>query len=86
MKEIFVTVDGMALDFDTARDIARTLALKMNPHTDEMAWFNRRANQFSPSGIMCRFGDTPGWEQYGKTHGGQRKISVNSGEYVFIFT
>ena len=51
-----------------------------------MAWFDKEKNKHSPSQVECDAEGLPGWEEYGRHHGGQEKIVVNNGQYVFIYT
>lgn len=86
MKDIYISVDGLALGYDLARNIAKTLAKRDNEETVLIAWFDRGKNTHSPSCVKCQIGDKPGWEVYGKNHGGRLKIIFGDGEYVFIYS
>ena len=85
MKEIEVKLDKSCLDFAIARARALGIAEKKNPETLLVAWYDKRDDRHSPS-ITCEGGDRPGWEEYGVNHGGSQKITVNHGDYVFIYT
>jgi hypothetical protein len=86
MKGISVSLKGIDLDFQTAEDITKAVARRFNPDTSLMAWFDRKQNKHSPSQVECDAENLPGWEEYGRHHGGKWKIAVNDGEYVFIYT
>jgi len=85
MQEISLKLKQPALDFHMARDGALWIAKKHNPETFLVAWYDKRDDRHSPS-ITCEGGNRPGWEEYGANHGGKQKISVNRGDYVFIYT
>lgn len=85
MQRIDLMMKRSGLDFVTARDGALGTAKKNNPETFLVAWYDKRDDRHSPS-ITCEGGDMPGWEEYGMNHGGNQKISVNWGDYIFIYT
>ncbi len=85
MQEISLTLKKSGTDFSAARDRASRIAEKNNPETLLVAWYDKRDNRHSPS-ITCEGGDRPGWEEYGANHGGKQKITVNGGDYIFIYT
>ncbi len=86
MKEISITISGYRLDYAAARDITQVIAERDNPDTMLMAWFDSKLNRQSPPVVECSPEGLPGWEAYGKNHGGRLRISINDGEYVFIYT
>ena len=85
MQEISLKVKTSRLDFSVARDGASRIARKNNPETMLVAWYDKLDNRQSPS-ITCEGGDKPGWEEYGANQGGKQRITVNPGDYVFIYT
>jgi len=86
MIEILVSISGMEVGFDLARELGRSLAEKGDPETMLVAWEDKRNRKHSPSCVKCDIADEPGWLVYGRNHGGRLKIDVNAGEYVFIFS
>lgn len=86
MKEISITISGFNVDFDCAQAIAKAIAARENPDTDAMAWFDKKHNKHSPSIVECNTKGVPGWEEYGRHHGGRWKIIINKGDYVFVYT
>lgn len=82
MKNISISISGIELDFETAQDMTEAIAKKLNPETELMAWFDKKQNKQSPSAVEC----SAGWERYGETHGAQWEITVNNGEYAFMYT
>lgn len=87
MQEVLIAVSGIAVDFDIARRVALALAAGDNPdEVSLVAWFDRGKGKHSPSCMKCEFKDAPGWEVYGRNHGGRLKVVVNEGEYVFIYS
>lgn len=86
MKDIRISVDGADLVYDIARNIAKIMAGRDNDEAMLVAWFDKVKNTHSPSCVKCEIDDKPGWEVYGKNHGGRFKISFNEGEYIFIYS
>ena len=86
MQDVELSVGGFDLDFNTARAIAQRLAVRDQPETMLTAWCDRAAGTHSPSCVKCEIGDAPGWEVYGRNHGGRLRIDMNNGDFVFIYT
>lgn len=86
MIDVRLDLQGLAAGFDEYRRLTGLLAARDNPDTTLVAWADRGRAIFSPSSIRCRIGDEPGWEAYGRNHDGRLRFSVNSDEYVFIYT
>ena len=86
MQEIAVTIAGHVVSQEQAQAIGRLLAEAGNPETMVISRCDRLKNACSPCCLGGEFGDKKGWEVYGETHGGRLKISVNNGDYVFIFS
>ncbi len=84
MKDILIAITGADLDFETARSMARIMAMQENGETDCLAWLDARQGRQSPAAVQCEIKGRPGWEVYGENHGGRLKIIFNDGEYVFI--
>ena len=81
--EVGVTVTGCELDFDTAQRLAQALAARRGAEAMLVAWFDRRRGRASPEVPECQH--RPGWLVYAQSHGGNLRVDVNGGEYVFIF-
>ena len=86
METITITTEKAGMDFDAARKVTGALAKSYNPETSLMAWFDKKQNKHSPSQVLCDAEGLPGWEEYGRHHGGQKKVVVDNGDYVFIYT
>ena len=86
METISITVNSISLDFDYARKISWAVARSYNPNTSLTAWFDREQDRYFPSQKEGDDAGLPDWEEYGRNHGGQKKVVVGDGEYVFIFT
>lgn len=79
MREISLVVSGLTLDFEQAQALARTAA----HGAMLLAWFDRERGQESPRVPECQH--KPGWLAYAESHGGNLRVDVNHGAYVFIF-
>jgi hypothetical protein len=83
MQEIALTVSGVVLDFAAVQALARLAAGSAAPEPMLLAWYDRRRGQESPQVPECQH--KPGWLAYAESHGGDIRVDVNDGEYVFIF-
>jgi len=86
METISILTEKPLPDFDTARKITGALAKSLNPETSLLAWFDKKQNKRSPSEVLCDAEGVPGWEEYGRHHGGQKKVIIGNGDYIFIYT
>ena len=66
---------------------AETIGITLRDDEDPMliCWNDKARDMHSPSGVLCEFDGTPGWEVYGENHGGRWRISINNDAYVFIY-
>lgn len=86
MLEIKIWISGCPVGQPQAQEISRLLAAEGNRETICLARYNREADACSPCCLKGKLGAKPGWEIYGEKHGGRLKISVNDGNYIFIFS
>ena len=87
MEQVDLQLSGMAMDFELARRLATTLANQgQEEERSLIAWHDQHRNKHSPSCLQCEIKGEPGWEVYGRNHGGRLRISVNKDQYVFIFS
>ncbi|MFH1215286.1 MAG: AF1514 family protein [Pseudomonadota bacterium] len=87
MLEIHITVDGSEVDFDAARAMALAVAGKEDDEEPMLiSWNDRVRGKHSPSCVKCELHGDPGWEVYGRNHGGRLRISINKDDYVFIYS
>lgn len=86
MREIEIEVRGYQISQPQAQEFGRLLAEKENLETVCVARYDREADASSPCCLKGAMGDKPGWEIYGESHVGRLKITVNHGEFVFIFS
>ena len=84
MRAIGVNVTGLELDFEAAQALAETAARRHADSVMLLAWFDRRRKKVSPDVPECQ--QKPGWLVYGESHGGDIKVDVNQGDYIFIFS
>jgi len=84
MREVGLEVSGMDLDFGAAQALAESVAKRYAEDAMPLAWFDRERGKESPEVPECQH--KPGWLAYAESHGGDLKIDINHGAYVFIFT
>ncbi|RUM42275.1 MAG: hypothetical protein DSY80_07415 [Desulfocapsa sp.] len=86
MQDVTVTVLGYSIDFDQAKQIAELLAIRDNEFASLVSWNDREKNIHSPQCLHCEIKGEPGWEVYGRNHGGRLRISINDDSFVFIYS
>ncbi len=86
MREIKINISGRDLGQAEAQKIGQVIAESDNPDTMVISRFNRFTKGCSPCCLKGDLGGKPGWEVYGENHGGRLKITVNDGDYVFVFS
>jgi len=86
MKSVLISIDGIDLDFETAKQMTKAIAAASNPDTDLLAWHDKKLNRQSPTIAHCDSDEFKGWEEYGRHHGARYEIRINSGEYVMIYS
>lgn len=84
VKEIAVSIQGVALDYAAAHILAIALAEKAAGETMLVAWFDGKNKVGYPEVQECT-GDKPGWLAYAESHGGNLEVNVNGGEFIFVF-
>ncbi len=84
MQEITITLTGMAIDFETARAMAALIAGQGGEETTLISWCDRERGIHSPQCLKCEIKGEPGWEVYGRNHGGRLRIALQEDRFVFI--
>ena len=72
------------LDFYSARLLSDQKANEMIEKPMLMSWYDREAGRFSPD-VTCCSEDKPGWVVYAESRGGNLSVTINNGQYVFIY-
>ncbi len=85
MRDISLKVEGEALDYGRAADLAKAKAERELPAAILIAWNDRQRDIHSPSCLKCGIKNKAGWEVYGRNHGGCLRISINDDDFVFIY-
>lgn len=84
MREVGVSVHGVALDYGAARAVAQPLAETAAGEAMLVAWFDGK-NQLGYPQVQECTGDKPGWLAYAESHAGNLEVNVNGGEFIFVF-
>lgn len=79
-----VQVDDRDLDFELAKALAREHALIDYAEVMLIAWFDKKAQRYSPNIRHCAK-NKPSWVVYAESRGANISIDINEEEYVFIF-
>jgi hypothetical protein len=86
LRKVAVRIDGEETDFLLARQIGELIARRGNEDTTLVAWNDNLRNVHSPQCLHCEIKGEPGWEVYGRNHGGRLRITVNDGAMVLIYS
>ena len=74
LKEIAVQIAGDEVDLLLARQIGELIARRGNEETTLVAWNDSLRNVHSPQCLHCEIKGEPGWEIYGRNHGGRLEL------------
>jgi len=82
-----VLQSDIPVGFDLAKRLADALANAYLGESICLSWYDRDANQESPSHASDCHGscETPGYVEYASHRGGELKVAVQSGAFVFCF-
>ena len=83
-RHIKIQADNPALDFESAKDIAKLKAKEVCDDPMLLSWYNRETGESYPN-LECGPGDKPAWVTYAESRGGDLTVDVNQGQYVFIY-
>ena len=83
-ETIKLTIDDPDLDFNTARNRAKTRALEINRNAMQLAWYNGQTGQGFPD-YDCGANDRPPWRVFADARGGNLTIDINDGAFIFIY-
>ena len=83
-EAIKLTIDDPDLDFNTARDRAKTKALEINRNAMQLAWYNGQTGQGFPD-YDCGAKDRPPWQVFANARGANLTIDINDGTFIFMY-
>ncbi len=83
-NRLSVSTCGAEIDFDGARRLADEKARERFEEPMLMAWFDSKAQRFSPN-VECCQETKPSWLVYAETRGGEFSVDINDLEYVFVY-
>jgi hypothetical protein len=86
MQHIQLEIQGEPLDFALARAIGDCMARRGNAEATLICWFDGQHNTHSPQCLQCEIKGEPGWEVYGRNHGGRLRIAFNGAAIVLIYS
>lgn len=82
-RQIKVTVEG-DLDFTKAKDVAKQKVKELYPDAMLLSWCIGKTDEHYPT-LKCSTSDKPAWLLYAEARGADVTISINEGEYIFVF-
>ena len=83
-KHIKIHMDDAALNFSTAKNIAKQKAQEMSADPMLLSWYNGRTGESYPN-LECGPGDKPAWIIYAESRGADLTIDINEGQYIFLY-
>lgn len=83
-ETINITIDDPNLDFELARQQAKTKALAINRNAMQLAWYDQQAGKGFPD-YDCGAGDRPPWQVFADSRGANLTIDINGGAYIFLY-
>ncbi len=83
-KKIKLQIDGLKIDFSTAKELAATLARSVLREILLVSWLDGVTGRYFPQ-VECCGEDKPSWQIYAESRGGELFIEVEPGGYKFIF-
>jgi hypothetical protein len=83
-ETVNLTLGDAELDFDTARQRAKTRALEISPHAMQLAWYNGQTEKGFPN-YECGAGDRPAWRVFAESRGCNLTIDINQGTFLFLY-
>ena len=83
-ETIKLTIDDPGLDFNTARNRAKTRALEINRNAMQLAWYNGQTGQGFPD-YDCGSKDRPPWQVFADARGANLTIDINDGTFIFMY-
>jgi hypothetical protein len=82
-----ITTDADAVDFSTAKRLADNAAARVLDGPICLSWSDRAADRESPAhaGECHDACDIPGYIDYAANRGGELKVVIDDGAYVFCY-
>ncbi|WIM04558.1 MAG: AF1514 family protein [Candidatus Nitricoxidivorans perseverans] len=84
VREVSLAVGGLPLEFEVGQELAKAAARSLDKEATLIAWYDRKQGKESPQRYECHE-NKPGWLAYAEGHGGNFKVDINQGEYIFVF-
>jgi len=86
LQNVNMIINGCDLDFDLTKQLSECIALRENESALLVSWNDRDNKIHSPQSLQCEIKGDPGWEVYGRNHGGRLRIGFNEDQFVFIYS
>ena len=81
---LHIHIDSDELDFTTAKNLAKQKAATLCKDPMLLSWYQGRTGKSYPN-LECGRDDIPAWILYAVSRNGDISVSINDGEYIFIF-
>ena len=87
MKELNLSTADRHLDFNGAKKMADAAAASLLGESTCLSWYDRDADREAPAHVSeCHDDcDLPGWLDYAANRGGELKVTVGDGAFVFCY-
>ena len=79
-----ITLDNVQLDFEAAKEQAKSHARQLHRNAMLLSWHDRRTDAFGPP-VRCGADRRSPWVVWAASRGADLTVRVNGGIYVFYF-
>ncbi len=86
MEHIDISIDGLVIDFKLARGIGDLIAARGNDQATLVSWRDAIRGLHSPPCLHCEIKGEPGWQVFGRNHGGRLRLSFAQDAIVLIYS
>lgn len=86
MRRISLELHGEPMDLSLAQAIGEAIARRENEDPSLVSWCDNIRHVHSPQCLHCEIKGEPGWEVFGRNHGGRLRISFNQEALVLIYS
>lgn len=83
-QPIEVRLENEVPDFSRAKEIAFLKAAEVSEDPMLLAWFDKKAGEFSPR-VECCGEEEPSWLIYARSRGANIIVDINDEDYVFVY-
>lgn len=84
MRTVQPNLKDLLLDYEMAKSFSDLEDSQLSKEFMIVAWYDGQNDVEHPSVPECQH--KPGWQAYADGHGGEIKVDINGGEFIFIYS